>query len=39
MDISPHTVRHYSKAIHRKLNVKSKSEAVFEAIQMGWIII
>ena len=39
MDISPNTVRHYSKAIHRKLNVKSKSEAVFEAIQMGWIII
>ena len=37
MGISPHTVRDYVKSIYRKLDVRSKSEAVFEAVHMGWI--
>jgi len=37
LELSPHTVRDYVKSIYRKLNVRSKSEAVFEAVHMGWI--
>ena len=37
MELSPHTVRDYVKSIYRKMNVRSKSEAVFEAVHMGWI--
>jgi DNA-binding NarL/FixJ family response regulator len=37
MQISVHTVGDYIKAIYRKLEVSSKSEAVFEARNQGWI--
>lgn len=37
MGISPHTVRDHVKSIYRKMDVRSKSEAVFEAVHMGWI--
>ncbi len=37
LSISSHTVRDYVKSIYRKLDVNSKNEAVFEAVQMGWI--
>lgn len=35
LHISTHTVRDYVKAIYRKLRVHSRSEAVFEARQLG----
>jgi DNA-binding CsgD family transcriptional regulator len=34
-NISPHTVGDHVKSIYRKLQVSSKSEAVFEAVQSG----
>jgi DNA-binding NarL/FixJ family response regulator len=37
MNISPHTVSDFVKKIYRKLSVSSRSEAVFEARQMGLI--
>lgn len=33
MNLSPHTVAEYVQSIYRKLQVKSRGEAVFEAIQ------
>ena len=33
MNLSPHTVAEYVQGIYRKLQVKSRGEAVFEAIQ------
>lgn len=35
LKISTHTVRDYVKAIYRKLSVHSRSEAIFEARQLG----
>jgi len=35
--ISPHTVAWYVKEIYRKLSVNSRQEAVYEAVQAGWI--
>lgn len=35
LQISTHTVRDYVKAIYRKLSVHSRSEAIFEARQLG----
>ena len=37
LDISPHTVTSHVKHIYRKLAVCSRSEAVFEAVQLGLI--
>ena len=37
LDISPHTVTSHVKHIYRKLAVRSRSEAVFEAVQLGLI--
>lgn len=37
LDISTNTVSDYVKSIYAKLSVHSRNEAVFEAIQMGWI--
>jgi DNA-binding NarL/FixJ family response regulator len=37
LDISPHTVTSHVKHIYRKLAVRSRSEAVFEAMQLGLI--
>ena len=37
LGISKHTVPSHIKNIYRKLEVNSRSEAVFEAIQRGWI--
>lgn len=37
LQISPHTVIAHVKKIYRKLCVHSRSEAVFEASQMGWL--
>lgn len=37
LDISSHTVREYVKSIYSKLAVHSRSEAVFEAVKLGWI--
>jgi|CXWL01.1.fsa_nt_gi DNA-binding NarL/FixJ family response regulator len=36
-NISPHTVADHVKSIYRKLEVNSRSEAVFEAVQAGLI--
>ena len=33
MNLSPYTVAEYVQGIYRKLQVKSRGEAVFEAIQ------
>lgn len=37
MNISPYTVAEYVQGIYRKLQVRSRGEAVFEAIQSGMI--
>ena len=37
LEISPHTVSDYVKSIYGKLSVHSRNEAVFEALQLGWI--
>lgn len=37
LGISRHTVGHHVKHIYSKLAVNSKSEAVFEAMQAGWL--
>lgn len=37
MNLSPYTVAEYMQSIYRKLQVKSRGEAVFEAIQSGMI--
>lgn len=37
LNLSTHTVSDYVKSIYRKLGVNSRNEAVFEAMQMGWI--
>lgn len=37
LGLSPHTVNDHVKNIYAKLRVHSKSEAIFEALQMGWI--
>lgn len=37
LNLSPHTVSDYVKNIYGKLSVHSRNEAVFEALQMGWI--
>ena len=37
LGISPHTVSDYVKSIYTKLSVHSRNEAVFEALQLGWI--
>lgn len=37
LDISSNTVSDYVKSIYAKLSVHSRNEAVFEALQMGWI--
>ena len=37
LSISPHTVTSHVKHIYRKLAVRSRSEAVFEAVQLGLI--
>jgi DNA-binding NarL/FixJ family response regulator len=36
MGISAHTVTTYARRIYRKLEVRSRSEAVFEALSRGW---
>ena len=37
MEVSTHTVQTHVKSVYRKLAVHSKSEAVFEALQNGWL--
>ncbi len=37
LGISPHTIGHHVKSIYSKLAVNSKSAAVFEALQAGWL--
>ena len=37
LGLSVHTINDYVKSIYSKLSVHSKNEAVFEALQMGWI--
>jgi DNA-binding NarL/FixJ family response regulator len=37
LSMSPHTVTSHIKNIYRKLEVRSRSEAVFEAVQLGLI--
>ena len=37
LDIKINTVREYTKSIYRKLSVHSRNEAIFEALQQGWI--
>lgn len=37
LDISKHTVGHHVKQIYGKLAVNSRSQAVFEAMQAGWL--
>lgn len=37
LDLSVHTINGYVKSIYEKLSVHSKSEAVFEALKLGWI--
>ena len=35
LEISPHTIATYTKHIYRKLEVRSRSEAVYEAVNLG----
>lgn len=37
LEISKHTVGHHVKQIYGKLAVNSRSQAVFEAVQAGWL--
>ncbi|MDT9000358.1 response regulator transcription factor [Paucibacter sp. APW11] len=37
MTVSPHTVMTYVKRIYRKLQVRSKVEAIYEARRLGWL--
>ncbi|MBK8283767.1 MAG: response regulator transcription factor [Ahniella sp.] len=37
LEISKHTVNHHVKQIYAKLAVTSRSQAVFEAVQAGWL--
>ncbi len=37
LDLSVHTVGDHVKRIYRKMQVRSRSEAVFEALQNGWL--
>ena len=37
LEVSPHTVTTHVKQIYRKLEVNSRGEAVFEAMQLGLI--
>ena len=37
LKISTHTVSDYVKSIYRKLSVHSRNEAIFEAVQNGWL--
>lgn len=37
LKISRHTVSDYVKSIYRKLSVHSRNEAIFEAVQNGWL--
>jgi len=37
LDLSVHTINDHVKSIYSKLRVHSKSEAIFEALQLGWI--
>lgn len=37
LEISRHTVNHHIKQIYAKLAVTSRSQAVFEAVQAGWL--
>ncbi len=37
LEISKHTVNHHIKQIYAKLAVTSRSQAVFEALQAGWL--
>lgn len=35
MEISPHTVAHFTKSVYKKLNVSSRAEAALEASRLG----
>jgi DNA-binding NarL/FixJ family response regulator len=37
LNLSVHTIGDHVKAIYRKMQVRSRSEAVFEAVQNGWL--
>ncbi|MFT7721628.1 MAG: response regulator transcription factor [Roseateles sp.] len=37
MQVSPHTVMTYVKRVYRKLQVRSKVEAIYEARRLGWL--
>jgi len=37
MQVSPHTVMTYVKRVYRKLHVRSKVEAIYEARRLGWL--
>ncbi len=37
LQVSPHTVMTYVKRIYRKLQVRSKVEAIYEARRLGWL--
>ena len=37
MLVSPHTVMTYVKRVYRKLHVRSKVEAIYEARRLGWL--
>lgn len=37
LDISQHTIADHVKAIYSKMSVHSRNEAVFEAVQNGWL--
>ncbi len=37
LDLSVHTICDHVKRIYRKMQVRSRSEAVFEAVQNGWL--
>ena len=37
LQVSPHTVTTYVKRVYRKLHVRSKTEAIYEARRLGWL--